>query len=142
MAPFGGEGPLTLISDLEAGGLVSQCPSGGEGMGSKLGWLPVDGASGDFLIQESHPLQGCVRSYAIIPKFYVKGILLYTAAVVPVRIRKSTWPSPQDPLLRARVYIFGESRLVTSWVDPPPSQWRAGGPASGSSSAESARSRA
>ncbi len=66
MAPFGGEGPLTLISDLEAGGLVSQCPSGGEGMGSKLGWLPVDGASGDFLIQESHPLQGCVRSYAIV----------------------------------------------------------------------------
>ncbi len=47
MAPFGGGGPLTLISDLEAGGLVSQCPSGGEGMGSKLGWLPVDGASGD-----------------------------------------------------------------------------------------------
>ncbi len=32
-------------------------------MGSKLGWLPVDGASGDFLIQESLPLQGCVRSY-------------------------------------------------------------------------------
>ncbi len=35
-------------------------------MGSKLGWLPVDGASGDFLIQESHPLQGCVQSFAIV----------------------------------------------------------------------------
>ena len=33
---------------------------GGE-MGSKLGWLPVDGASGDY----PYPLQGCLRSYAI-----------------------------------------------------------------------------
>ena len=49
--PFrGGGGPLMHHCDLEAG-------YGGE-MGSKLGWLPVDGASGDYPYSGIPPTAG------------------------------------------------------------------------------------
>ncbi len=81
MAPFGGgEGPLTLISDLEAGGLVAQGPPGGRGMGSKLGLLPVDGASGDYLYSGIPPTAGlctvlcdCVLFAILLPLLDQKG---------------------------------------------------------------------